>query len=91
MKGKFPASRGSIFLLTLVACLVRPAYHQSPNYWLIRNTAYGNNIGYCGGGSAIELRIMIAFLSLYESGVCCVTDLMVMVMAGAFFFLDIYI
>lgn len=32
MKGKFPASRGSIFLLTLVACLVRPAYHQCPNY-----------------------------------------------------------
>lgn len=94
MKGKFPASRGSIFLLTLVACLVRPAYHQSPNYWLIRNTAYGNDIGHCGGGSAIELRIMIAFLSLHGNGVCCVTDLivdfMVMVMA-AFFFGYIYI
>lgn len=72
--------------------MVHPPYHQWPFTELLtnKNVAYGNDLGNCGGGSAIELRVMIAFLSLHGNGVCCVTnlivDLMVMVMAGAFFF-----
>lgn len=58
-----------------------------------RSVAYGNDLGHCGGGSAIGLRIMIAFLSLHGNGVCCVTDLivdlMVMVMISAFLYIYI--